>query len=115
MHSSCQDTDGTLLYDKLLLYLTGNSARNRLIGADLAQNREHYNLILSDRINHLETIFALLPYELQQQAVLITGKSKPKEREQAIEDLRSGKKRYLFATYRLAKEGLIFQDWIGSI
>lgn len=106
MHSGCQDTDGTLLYDKLLLYLTENSARNRLIGADLAQNREHYNLILSDRINHLETIFALLPYELQQQAVLITGKSKPKEREQAMEDLRSGKKRYLFATYRLAKEGL---------
>lgn len=70
------------------------------------QNRAHYNLILSDRINHLETILALLPCELQQQAVLITGKSKPKEREQAMEDLRSGKKRYLFATYRLAKEGL---------
>ncbi len=106
MHSSCQDTDGTLLYDKLLLYLTENSARNALIAADLVQNRAHYNLILSDRINHLETILALLPYELQQQAVLITGKSKPKEREQAMEDLRSGKKRYLFATYRLAKEGL---------
>ena len=96
----------TLLYDKLLLYLTGNSARNALIAADLVQNRAHYNLILSDRINHLETILALLPCELQQQAVLITGKSKPKEREQAMEDLRSGKKRYLFATYRLAKEGL---------
>ena len=27
-------------------------------------------------------------------------------REQAIDDLRSGKKHYLFATYRLAKEGL---------
>lgn len=106
MHSSCQDTDGTLLYDKLLLHLTENSARNALIAADLAQNRAHYNLILSDRINHLERILALLPCELQQQAVLITGKSKPRERERAMEDLRSGKKRYLFATYRLAKEGL---------
>lgn len=106
MHSSCQDTDGTLLYDKLLLHLTENSARNALIAADLVQNRAHYNLILSDRINHLERILALLPCELQQQAVLITGKSKPRERERAMEDLRSGKKRYLFATYRLAKEGL---------
>ncbi len=106
IHSSCQDTDGTLLYDKLLLYLTENSARNALIAADLVQNRAHYNLILSDRINHLERILALLPCELQQQAVLITGKSKPREREQAMEEMRSGKKRYLFASYRLAKEGL---------
>lgn len=106
MHSSCQDTDGTLLYDKLILYLVENSARNRLIGEDLAKNREHYNLVLSDRISHLKTILALLPDELQQQAVLITGKSKAREREQAMEDLRAGKKRYLFATYRLAKEGL---------
>ena len=28
------------------------------------------------------------------------------EREQAIEDMRTGDKRYLFATYSLAKEGL---------
>jgi len=106
MHSSCQDTDGTLLYDKLIPYLVENSARNRLIASDLVQNAEHYNLVLSDRINHLETLLGLLPYELQQQAVLITGKSKAKVREQAMEDLRAGRKRYLFATYRLAKEGL---------
>jgi len=41
---------------------------------------------------------------------MISGKMTTKkgkaEREQAIEDMRTGRKRYLFATYSLAKEGL---------
>ena len=41
---------------------------------------------------------------------MISGKMTTKkgkaEREQALEDMRSGKKKYLFATYSLAKEGL---------
>lgn len=106
IHSSCQDTDGTLLYGNLLSYLTGNSDRNRQIASDLIQNAEHYNLILSDRLDHLKQILALLPPDLRAQAVMIIGSSKPKEREQAMEDMRSGRKRYLFASYRLAKEGL---------
>ena len=36
----------------------------------------------------------------------MTSKKRKAEREQAIEDMRTGKKRYLFATYSLAKEGL---------
>ena len=36
----------------------------------------------------------------------MTSKAKKVEREQAIEDMRTGRKRYLFATYALAKEGL---------
>lgn len=36
----------------------------------------------------------------------MTTKKAKAEREQAIEDMRCGKKRYLFASYRLAKEGL---------
>jgi superfamily II DNA or RNA helicase len=43
-------------------------------------------------------------------AVMISGKMTTKkgkaEREQALEDMRTGKKHYLFATYSLAKEGL---------
>lgn len=106
MHSCCQDTDGTLLYANLISYLSGNSSRNRQIASDLIQNAEHYNLILSDRLEHLKSILALLPPELKEQAVMITGSSKQKEREQAVEDMRAGRKRYLFASYRLAKEGL---------
>jgi superfamily II DNA or RNA helicase len=36
----------------------------------------------------------------------MTSKKGKAEREQAIEDMRTGKNHYLFATYQLAKEGL---------
>ena len=36
----------------------------------------------------------------------MTSKKGKAEREQALEDMRTGKKMYLFATYSLAKEGL---------
>jgi len=109
IHSSCQDTDGTLLYANLVNYLTNHAGRNEKIASDLIQNAEHYNLILSDRIDHLKTILSLLPSELRERAVLITGSTKPQEREKAMEDMRTGRKRYMFATYALAKEGLDIQ------
>ena len=47
---------------------------------------------------------------MRRDAVMVSGKMTPKkgkaEREKAIEDMRSGKKKDLFATYSLAKEGL---------
>jgi superfamily II DNA or RNA helicase len=47
---------------------------------------------------------------MRDKAVMISGKMTSKkgklEREQAIEDMRQGKKKYLFATFSLAKEGL---------
>jgi superfamily II DNA or RNA helicase len=52
----------------------------------------------------------LLPPHLRDKAVMISGKMTSKkgkaEREQALEDMRMGKKKYLFATYSLAREGL---------
>ena len=104
---ACLDTDGTLLYQKLINYLITNTRRNFLIADDLAKNAEHYNLVLSDRIEHLKTLMSMLPEEL---CVMITGKMTTKkgklERKTALDDMRSGRKRYLFATYKLAKEGL---------
>lgn len=101
------NTDGTLNYTKLITYLTENAPRNQLI-ADFIEKRP--SLILSDRLNHLETLISLLPVDMQKDAVMISGKMTTKkgkaEREQALEDMRSGKKKYLFATYSLAKEGL---------
>lgn len=101
------NTDGTLNYTKLITYLTENAARNQLI-ADSIEQRP--SLILSDRLNHLEELISLLPTDMQKDAVMISGKMTTKkgkaEREQALEDMRSGKKKYLFATYSLAKEGL---------
>lgn len=104
------DTDGTIIYAKLVNYLTERRDRNNLIVADLVTNRDHYNLILSDRLTHLETLMNRLPLDLRKQAVMIDGKMTTKKakalREQAIEEMRQGRKRYLFATYSLAREGL---------
>ncbi len=104
------DTDGTLDYSRLLAYLSGNAGRSVLIARDLAVNREHYNLVLSDRLEHLRTLMGLLPDALKGSAVMIdggmAGKAARAEREAALESMRAGKKHYLFATYALAKEGL---------
>lgn len=106
----CQDTDGTLVYSKLIPYLTEHEGRCRMIVGDLEKNREHYNLILSDRLSHLEELMVRLPEELRRQAAMIDGHMTSKraraERMQAIEDMRSGRKHFLFASYSLAKEGL---------
>lgn len=102
--------DGTINYTKLITYLTKCQGRNRLIVDNLVDNSDHYNLVLSERVEHLKTLYRMLPKFLQKQAAVIDGKMTSKkqkaEREQAIEDMRTGKKRYLFATYSLAKEGL---------
>lgn len=104
------DTDGTIIYAKLVNFLADRYDRNELIATDLVENQDHYNLILSDRLNHLEYLMNHLPRQLREQAVMIDGKMTTKKakalREQAIEEMRQGRKRYLFATYSLAKEGL---------
>lgn len=101
------NTDGTLNYTKLITYLTGNRTRNELIASCIERRP---SLILSDRLNHLEEIMSLLPEDMQKDAVMVSGKMTSKagkaKREQAISDMRSGRKKYLFATYSLAKEGL---------
>lgn len=104
------NSDGTINYCKMITYLTENASRNGQILYDLMVNSNHYNLILSERVDHLKFLYGLLSPRLQAVAAVIDGKMTSKklkaEREQAIEDMRTGKKRYLFATYALAKEGL---------
>lgn len=97
------DTDGTIVYKKLVDMIAGHPERNAEIGEMLREDRKHYCLILSDRLVHLQCLMGFVD---RQDAALISGKTKKAERLQAIEDLRTGRKHYLFATYQLAKEGL---------
>lgn len=110
MSRNCLNSDGTLNYTKLINYLCDNETRNKLISEKIAADHKHPSLILSDRLAHLQAIKDLLPEDLQDKAVMVSGKMTTKkgkqEREQAIEQMRSGEKKYLFATYSLAKEGL---------
>ena len=106
----CLNTDGTLNYSKLINYITSDFNRNLLIIDELIDQKDKSCLILSDRLEHLEKLLGMLPPDMKSQAVMISGKMTTKkgktEREQAIEDMRVGKKKYLFATFSLAKEGL---------
>ena len=106
----CLNTDGTLNYTKLINYLCESWDRNLNICDKIVRESDKSCLILSDRLEHLESLMQILPERMQPHAVMISGKMTSKkgkaEREQAIEDMRTGKKKYLFATYSLAKEGL---------
>ena len=106
----CLNTDGTLNYTKLVNYLCEDIYRCSLIRQHIIWESDKSCLILSDRLEHLETLMGLLPSYMRDKAVMISGKMTTKkgkvEREKALEDMRSGEKKYLFATYSLAKEGL---------
>lgn len=101
-------TDGMMSYTKLIEYLCNNQDRSQVIADKLNQESEHSNLILSDRLEHLEQIKALV--EIQDLCCMVSGKMTSKagkqERADAIKQMQDGSKRYLFATYSLAKEGL---------
>lgn len=107
---ACLNTDGTLNYTKLINYLCENFDRNALISKYIVAEACMSCLILSDRLEHLETLMNLLPSHLRDKAVMISGKMTTKkgkeERAKALADMRSGEKKYLFATYSLCKEGL---------
>ena len=107
---TCLNTDGTLNYTKLITYLCESDARNDVIHECLVAESDKSCLILSDRLEHLSSLMSVLPLRMRDKAVMISGKMTTKkgkaEREQALEDMRTGRKKYLFATYSLAKEGL---------
>ena len=106
----CLNDDGTINYVKLIEAITTDWKRNRDIADLIVQNRGHSCLILSDRLAQLEEIMEWLPDDIRNDFAYINGKMQSKkakaEREQALEDMRTGKKKYLFASYSLAKEGL---------
>lgn len=81
-----------------------------MIARDLEGQEGHACLVLSSRLEHLRTIRSMLPDPLKEQSVMIDGSMTSKrgrqQREQAIEDMRTGKKDILFASFGLAKEGL---------
>lgn len=106
----CTNFDGTLNYARLINSLSTDEHRNGVILGAMEGNRGHPSLILSDRLEHLETLMNFLPRDMATEAKMISGKMTSKkgkaEREDAIEGMRTGKYKYLFATYSLAKEGL---------
>lgn len=108
MPRNCLNGDGTINYMKYINELCTTFSRNELIVNSIVKDVP--SIILSDRLSHLETLMYLMPREERKKAVMISGKMtsvKGKaERQQALDDMRNGNKKYLFATYNLCKEGL---------
>ena len=95
-------------YGKMVKRLTLDVPRNQLINDNLMENSDHYNLILSSRIEHLEILHANLietDPSLESKARMLIGRMKGSEREEVIGDMRNGDINYIFAT-QLADEGL---------
>ena len=104
----CLDTDGTLCYAKLINYLAENGKRNYIISNDIEElmRQGHSIIVLSDRVEHLNALKQTLSEWGKLETVILHGKVKKADREQALEDMRTKKKHILLATYSLAKEGL---------
>ena len=95
-------------YSKMLLELTADDERNRLIVSDIAQETEKSDgicLVLSDRKKHCEILKALLRYRHKIHAELLTGDLPSSERKAILNRLKSGEVRVLIATGQLIGEG----------
>lgn len=109
---ACLDTDGTIIYGELVNYLAENPVRNKLIASKIAENDTHSNLILSDRLQHLrELIKCLIELGIPESEIrmidgTMTSKKAREARLQALDDMRAGTAKFLFASYSLGKEGL---------
>lgn len=102
----CLNPDGTINYAAMITYLTSKcQGRTWMILEDLKDNKDHYNLVLSERVEHLKSLQAGLA-ERGISSHMIDGKTPKILREKVLESMRQGKSHYLLATYALAKEGL---------
>lgn len=106
------DAAGMLDYVALIKCLVNDVNRNKIIVSQINDYKGHSQLVLSDRLDHLEQIKQLLidsGYDIAKIRFIngkMTSKKAKGDRIQAIEDMRTGKADILLATYTLAKEGL---------
>lgn len=93
--------DNTIVYSKLITDICMDKKRNNLIIKKLLENKNNYNIVLSDRVDHLKYLNRFVD-----NGIVIDGKTKKDIRVKAIQDMRDGKINYLFGSYKLVSEGL---------
>ena len=104
------DGDGTLNYAKLIGDITDNKDRNAVIVGEIQRAAQNGGvLVLSDRLQHLDALekrlCAVLPYRTARLGIAST-KAEKERRARILTDLNNGLLNVVFATYKLAKEGL---------
>jgi superfamily II DNA or RNA helicase len=90
----------TISFAKLINELSLDKNRNNLIKS-IVISIKGSTIVLSDRVEQLEQLHSMIP-----NSVVVTGKTKKKDREQSLKDVSDGKIRVLLSSYQLAKEGL---------
>lgn len=104
------DGDGTLNYAKLISDITENKDRNAVIVGEIQRAAQNGGvLVLSDRLQHLDSmekrLCAVFPYRTARLGIAST-KAEKERRARILTDLNNGALNVVFATYKLAKEGL---------
>lgn len=103
------DSDGTIIYSQLIENITKDDKRNeKIVDEIIKASRDGGVLVLSDRIIHLEILnkkVAQVGILSQRLGTANTQKEK-EERKVALRKLNDGELNVVFATYKLAKEGL---------
>ncbi len=97
-------------YHNLLRALKTNRPRNNIIIRKLLKKKQknHFNLILSSHIDHLEDLAKMLIKAdpiLMEKSRLLIGRMNKEQRRQVLDSMRNGEINYIFAT-QLADEGL---------
>lgn len=103
------DGDGTLNYAKLISDITENKDRNAVIVGEIQRAAQNGGvLVLSDRLQHLDALERVLHNSGQLTARLgiASTKAEKERRARILTDLNNGLLNVVFATYKLAKEGL---------
>lgn len=104
------DGDGTLNYAKLISDITENKDRNAVIVGEIQRAAQNGAvLVLSDRLQHLDVmekrLCAVFSYRTARLGIAST-KAEKERRARILTDLNNGLLNVVFATYKLAKEGL---------
>lgn len=103
------DGDGTLNYAKLISDITENKDRNAVIVGEIQRAAQNGAvLVLSDRLQHLDALERVARDSGQRAARLgiASTKAEKERRARILTDLNNGALNVVFATYKLAKEGL---------
>lgn len=95
----CFDVTDRVVYTKLISDLTSNFDRNKLI-LETCKNLQGYSIVVSERVDQLKWFEERLSL-----CARIDSKMKKKDREEIVQDFRSGRYKYLLATYSLIAEG----------
>jgi superfamily II DNA or RNA helicase len=89
----------SLMVNKLVDCIPRNTMIVELLG-DICDEPKRQLLVLSDRVDHCQTLFDLLPTHIRETACVLSRKTDSKTRAEWCET-----KRILIATYQMCKEG----------